>query len=441
MKALVTDIRNHLRQPWLLSILFIAIIPIFPEYISIPLAGASLWAAARDAKQRRSTLAVGTLGKLLLVFMLYMALGVFYSANPFNSVSTLSMWVIMFLIYVSMTTVLCNKQRLDTALFSISLVAGIVGLISCFQYGLNLVFGGVPQQFWAWIDKVLYQWFPMPLNLSDFGMRVSTTFNNPNIAAEYFIMVLPLVIYYAFSGRRSRIRILCRCCLLAALGGIAFSFSRGSYLALLCIVAVLCIANYRKLLLIVMSAVSLLVLVPESIMERFFSIGSNDGSISQRWQIWGVSIEGILERPIFGRGPGIQNSWDMLMAGGVNAPHTHNLVLELLVEGGVIALAIMMIIGFKMLRGGVHLAMKGESSSMGVMIIAFVVAFIMYGMVDFPLLSPKLVGVFMMVVACADCASHLYMEQKNDPLASFLPTRLLRRRLTQGGVAYSKTKS
>lgn len=51
MKALVTDIRNHLRQPWLLSILFIAIIPIFPEYISIPLAGASLWAAARDAKQ------------------------------------------------------------------------------------------------------------------------------------------------------------------------------------------------------------------------------------------------------------------------------------------------------------------------------------------------------------------------------------------------------
>ena len=110
------------------------------------------------------------------------------------------------------------------------------------------MFGGVPQQFWAWIDKVLYQWFPMPLNLSDFGMRVSTTFNNPNIAAEYFIMVLPLVIYYAFSGRRSRIRILCRCCLLAALGGIAFSFSRGSYLALLCIVAVLCIANYRKLL-------------------------------------------------------------------------------------------------------------------------------------------------------------------------------------------------
>lgn len=91
-------------------------------------------------------------------------------------------------------------------------------------------------------------------------------------------------------------------------------------------------------------------------------------------------------------------------------------------EGGVIALAIMMIIGFKMLRGGVHLAMKGESSSMGVMIIAFVVAFIMYGMVDFPLLSPKLVGVFMMVVACADCASHLYLEQKNDPLASFLPT-------------------
>ncbi len=440
MKAQLKSIKTHLRQPWLLSVLCIAIIPIFPEYISIILAGCSIWAAAVDAKARRQALSIGTLGKLLLIFMVYMALGVLYSDNMLNSLSTLAMWIIMFLVYLSMTTVLCNKHRFDTALFCIALVAGIVGLISCFQYGLNLVLSAhVPQQFWGWIDRVVYQWFPMPLNLNDFGSRVSSTFTNPNIVAEYLVMVLPFVIYYSFSGKRTRVRILCRFCLLAAVGGIAFSFSRGSYLALLCIVAVLCIANIRKLTVIIMSAVSLLVLVPDSVMERLFSVGSMDHSISERWTIWGVTLQGILEHPIFGRGPGIQNAWDMLVEAGVNAPHTHNLVLELLIEGGIIALFIMMFIGFRVLRTGIHLVSNQEVSFMGVTLIAFVLAFIMHGMVDFPLLCPKLVGTFMMVIAFTDVASRLYLGQQNANLSAMAPAAILRRRLAHNGVAMSTT--
>lgn len=438
VKAQIQYIRTHLRQPWLLAVLCIAVIPIFPEYISIPLAGCSIWAAAYDAKARRQSLFIGTLGKLLLVFIAYMAVGVFYSDNPLNSLSTLAMWVIMFLVYLAMTTVLCNKQRFDTALFCIALVAGIVGLISCFQYGLNLVLSShVPQQFWGWIDRVVYQWFPMPLNLNDFGSRVSSTFTNPNIVAEYLVMVLPFVIYYAFSGKRTRVRILCRVCLLTAVGGIAFSFSRGSYLALLCMVLVLCVANIRKLSVIIMSAVSLLVLVPDSVMERFFSVGSMDHSISERWSIWGVTLKGILENPIFGRGPGIQNTWDMLVEAGVNAPHAHNLVLELLVEGGIIALFIMMLIGWKVLRTGIHLLGNQEVSFMGVTLIAFVLAFIMHGMVDFPLLCPKLVGTFMMVIAFTDVASRLYLGQRNADLSTMAPTSLRRRRLASDSVAMS----
>lgn len=438
LKASFEHIYNSLRQPWLLSVLFIALIPIFPEYISIPLAIGSVWMASKDAKIRRQPLSVGTLGKLILLYIAYMAFGVLYSPNPLNSISTLLMWVVMFAVYMSMTTVLCSKHRFDTALFCIVLVAGIVGVIACGQYLFALLGANTSMQFWGWIDRVLYEWFPMPLNLSDFGLRTSSTFNNPNIAAEYLVMILPFAVYYAFDGKRTRVRMLCRICLLAAVCGIAFTFSRGSYLALLAIVAVLCIANIRKITVIFMSAVSLLVLIPDTVMQRLFSIAGSDGSINERWSIWAVSIDGILESPIFGRGPGIQNSWDMLMAAGIDAPHTHNLVLELLVEGGVIALILMILVGWKMLRGGIRMVFQGDSESrmLGIAFIGFVAAFCTHSMVDFPLLSPKLVAVFLMIIAFADCARTLYMREKLQPMGALAPTFLRGR--TPRNVYYSQ---
>lgn len=438
LKASFEHIYNSLRQPWLLSVLFIALIPIFPEYISIPLAIGSVWMASKDAKIRHQSLSVGTLGKLILLYIAYMAFGVLYSPNPLNSISTLLMWVVMFAVYMSMTTVLCSKHRFDTALFCIVLVAGIVGVIACGQYLLALLGSNTSMQFWGWIDRVLYEWFPMPLNLSDFGLRTSSTFNNPNIAAEYLVMILPFAVYYAFDGKRTRVRMLCRICLLAAVCGIAFTFSRGSYLALLAIVAVLCIANIRKITVIFMSAVSLLVLIPDTVMQRLFSIAGSDGSINERWSIWAVSIDGILESPIFGRGPGIQNSWDMLMAAGIDAPHTHNLVLELLVEGGVIALILMILVGWKMLRGGIRMVFQGDSESrmLGIAFIGFVAAFCTHSMVDFPLLSPKLVAVFLMIIAFADCARTLYMREKLQPMGALAPTFLRGR--TPRNVYYSQ---
>lgn len=443
MKARLQEMAVHLRQPWLLCILCISVIPIFPEFVSPFLAGGALWAARLDAKAHHRALSAGMLGKCLLLYMAYVAFGVLYSANPFNSVSTLLMWGVMFLVYVSMSTVLTNKRRFDTALFCLVLVAGFVGLIACFQYALGRLGVDLSMQFWGWVDREVYAWFPMPLELCDFGLRASSTFNNPNILAEYLIMVLPFAIYYAFQAKRPLVRFLCRCCLLTAAGGIAFSFSRGSYLALLCVAAILCLANIRKITVFLMSAVSLMVLVPDSILERLFSVASRDGSISERWQIWGTGLKEVLEAPLFGYGPGVQHSWDMLMSVGINRPHMHNLALELLVEGGLIALVLFLLIGYKMLRSGMRLLRKPDSKALGVALICFVAAFSMHGLVDFPLLTPKLVATFMMAVGFFDSACRLYAGQKTESLSGLLlPDALLERRRPLGdSVAfYGKTK-
>ena len=430
MKARLEDWKKTLSQPWLLSLLMVAVIPLFPEYIAPLLAIGAVVAANADAKRRGRVLSVGPIGKLLLIFMLYTAFGVLYSKHPFNSFATFLMWMVMFLAYLSMTTVLTNRHRFDTALFCISVIAGIVGLVGLFQYALNCLAGiHVPNQFWGWLDNIALEWIPMDINIQIREMRFSSTFTNPNIVGEYLVMVVPFVVYYAFGGKRTGVRLLCRFCLLFAVCGIAFSFSRGSYLGLLVIVLILCITNAKRIVPFLLSLISLLILVPQSVLSRFLSIGGVDFSIAERFSIWEVALKTFGKSPIFGLGPGVENFWGVLLESGVNAPHAHNLVLQLLMEGGLIALALMVLMGWKIVRRGMDLMTRSpETHLLGGVFLAFAAGFVMNSMVDYPLLSPKLVGVFMMVMAIGDSACRVYLGHRVQPLADCFPAGELARR-------------
>ena len=87
-----------------------------------------------------------------------------------------------------------------------------------------------------------------------------------------------------------------------------------------------------------------------------------------------------------------------------------------------IALGILLLAGWRLLRGGVDMLHHSrDSRMMGVVFIAFVAAFCMDGMVDFPLLTPKLVGIFLMVLALGDAAGKLYLDQAMQPLTDTAP--------------------
>ena len=137
--------------------------------------------------------------------------------------------------------------------------------------------------------------------------------------------------------------------------------------------------------------------------------------------------------------PVVSNTWDTLLHHGINAPHMHNIVLQLLAEGGVIALGLMLYAGWKLLRGGIDLLQKSRATRMfGVTFIAFAASFSMDGMVDFPLLTPKLVGVFLMVLALGDAAMNLYLGRELQPLRDVSPfSRLFRRAGRSSKEAYA----
>lgn len=434
MKATLKDAKATLRQPWLLSILMVAVIPLFPEYIAPLLAVGALVMAHKDAKPRGRSFTVGPIGKVLMIYICYLAFGVLYSSHPFNSFSTFLMWVVMFLAYLAMTTVLTNKHRFDTALFCISVIAGVVGLIGALQYVCNCLLNiSVGNQFWQWIDDVVYQFIPMDINIHLDEMRFSSTFTNPNILAEYLVMVLPFVTYYAFGGQRTGVRLLCRVCIITAAAGVAFSFSRGGYLGLAVMLFILCLVNMKRLPSILLSLVSVVVLIPQSVISRIFSVNTLDVGVSERLLIWEGALKAIGKSPIFGLGPGVENFWGVMLQSGINAPHAHNLALQLMVEGGVIALGLIAFAGWKISRIGFDLLEKKETHLLGGVFLAFVCAFIANGMVEFQFLCPKLVGVFMMVMAFGESAGRVYLDRPVQSLShSFTLFDLFRKKAREG---------
>ena len=179
----------------------------------------------------------------------------------------------------------------------------------------------------------------------------------------------------------------------------------------------LCITNANKIMLILLSLSSAVVIIPESVLARLFSIKDTetDASIGERLDIWKICIEAIGEKPVLGYGPGVQNSWDIIIAGGINAPHAHNLVLQLLIEGGIVGLALMLFLGLRTFFVAVRLARYSprsqETRMLGILFAAFVLAFCVDSMVEYPFLTPKLIGTFVLVLAMADATRSVYMGE------------------------------
>ena len=404
---------------FLVCISAIALIPLLPEYFAPVLAIVAVFLAAKDAHSRGTVIQVGPLGKLLLLYTAYMAIGIAYSSHKMNSLATVAMWLVMFFVYLSLTTVLCNRHRLHGALFFIAAAAGTVGLIACFQYLYRMVFGmdSLPNQFWLRLDEFFYQYFPIEINLDMGTNRAASTFTNPNMLAEYLVMVVPVAGYYGFCGKRTTPRLLARAFTVFAVFGTILSFSRGAYLALLSMLLLIIVTHLRKLTPFMMCLVAAVSLVPEAIIGRFLSIGQGGHAIFERLEAWEVALEAIVRSPLIGMGPGVSNFWDFLVKMGVNVPHAHNLILQILVEGGFIALFLLCLVATRLLQDSLTLVNRSrQAAPIGRVFLMFAVAFIVHGMVDYPFLSPKMIGIFCMVLGFFDTMSGVYLPARITPL-------------------------
>ena len=416
MAALWNNIKARLREPWFRAVMYLCMAPLFPEYILPFFFIPAFIAAVRDCKRASRPFAVGTAGWVLIAMIGYFLVSVPFAKRPMDALSSVVLWILMLIWYLIFTAVLTERKRVEDAVFLTTLVVGIIGMIGAAQYFLRFIGKDTSIQFWLWLDNWVYGWLPWNVSTVVSGTRVCATFNNPNILSQYLVIVIPFAAYCAFHAASARRRGISRFCLLAAIGCLAFTFSRGAYVALVVMGVVLVIANRRHILTILLSALSALLLIPDVVWNRVRSLGHIDVSGLERIMAWDICLEVIAKHPVFGTGCGIMYTWEVLAAAGTNAPHAHNTILQILVEGGIVALCMLLYLAFHLLQSGFMLARRKECTQFGFAVLASVLAFSTQAMVEYAFTFPSLLTAFAMAAAMTDNATRVYLDRPVTPL-------------------------
>lgn len=415
MNQAVKAMKNLLELSWTYSAICIFCVFLFPEYTAPIFALLSLFFAYKDAKLRRSSLKIGVAGKLIWLYILSMFFTLLYSSERLSTVATIFMWIIMFSVYISLVTIITTKRRLFQFIVMLSIVFGIMGFLSCVEYFGCVVFNLSPKtlQFWNFLDELVFKLYPGEIHLYSSGIRTASTFSNPNIFAEVMVFILPFAICALEKSKKYYLKSICVTSLLFGVVGFTFSFSRASYICLIAIIIAFFVFNpmqlkLRKYLLylgLTVSIILVLCFVPNIYASRMATLQLEEHSVSERIHIWSAAFDAIVAHPILGYGAGIQTTTNIMTSAGlpITVPHAHNLYLQLTLEGGIFAVITFMLPTIRALFMNVLITIKTKAyKCYGFASMLSIAMFFCFGMVEFPLLTPKLVGTFYLLISLSD---------------------------------------
>ncbi len=270
-----------------------------------------------------------------LLFALVLALSGVFSFSP-GSLKPALVLVCFMGGYFLTVLLIRTEEWLTRCSWAAILSASLISLYGVLQY-LTGTFGGAA----AWIDSTMF---------SDISTRVVSTLENPNMLAEYLILLFPLAAA-RFLTRGPRIGQAAALCASGVIGVcIILTWSRGAWLGLLFGGFVFVLIWSRRSMYLIFAGVAsipfLPLILPDSIIHRFTSIGNmTDTSTSYRVNIWRGTVHMLEDYWHCGIGIG-EAAWDTVypryaLAAIETAPHSHNLYLQTWIESGLIGLILL----------------------------------------------------------------------------------------------------
>ena len=307
---------------------------------------------------------------------------------------------VMILGYFLVVNLMRTAAWLKRLIYAFVSSGTIVAIIGVFQYIFGIFSSG------NWVDVRFF---------SDIRGRVTSVFDNPNVLGMYLCMVFPFALYALNRSQRKNERFLCRISVVLILLCTLLTWSRGAWVAVLITGLLFALFTSQKtirvLFFLVLSIPFMPMILPESVLNRFLSIGNlADSSLQYRIYTWKGSVR-ILKENFWG-GIGYGNAAfrevypQYAYAGIEAAEHSHNLFLQVMVGmgiGGLLILFAVIIFGYQM---NLEYIKNTKDTQTKLMVIAALCAFtavLIMGVFDFVWYNYRLFFLFWVVLAIA-CA-------------------------------------
>ena len=341
--------------------------------------------------RRERELTFSPMNKYILFFMLTYLLATIMSVTPGESLKP----GMLFLLFTGFALVtengLADRRQLERFTAILVLGASVVAFIGLCQY----IFGVSGAD--SWVDEDMF---------SSIKTRVYSTLQNPNVLAEYLVLILPLAGALLLTAKTWGKRLLWFFCCGLITVALLLTFSRGGWLGALIAGAIFVVM--MKPALIMLAPVALVILwfmLPETITSRFSSIGNmKDSSTSYRVSIWMGTIAMLKDYWVCGIGPGtaaFNQVYPAYSYNAANAQHSHNLFLQLVCDGGILALILFLLIIFAFGRQVCTAVSKNKNWRERIFPIAAlcgVLGFLAQGMTDFTFYNHRMTLVFWAVL-------------------------------------------
>lgn len=297
-----------------------------------------------------------------------------------------------------------SKERLNNILTSIAIGGALVGVFGLYQF----VFLGTVQR--EWIDASLK---------GVITRRAYSVFMNPNIFAEYLVLVTPLVVSQFWAHRDGFKKFIYLMISGLLLLNMMLTFSRGGMVSIAVAAMVFLFFAMRPLFVFLIPiGIFSINFLPEKIQNRIYSIFNfADSSTSYRFKMWGITKDLIRDHSMVGVGFGhkaFKQEFELLIR-SMPIFHAHNTYLEIMAEGGALGIISFLYI---VIGSMVNLFRSGMKSTdkyirtVSIGLLASIIGILTNGMTEHIVYINRIIVMLWMVFGLTGALRNIYEDEK-----------------------------
>jgi len=346
--------------------------------------------------------------KYTMFIFIIMIVNTVLSVNPSGSIRDLGIHFMGILMLFVIINEPMNKNQMDKIFEALIYIGTLISIYGIYQY-----FAGVPMGS-GWVDTT---------QNPDLTVRVFGTFENPNLFAEYLIMIFPIVYGKILYSNKISKKILFGTLSLIMFVALLMTASRAGWLGfvfgLLIFVLVL---NFKIIFPMGILGLMAIPFMPDSIIHRIKTIGSlSDSSNYYRYSLWKSTIAIVKDFWQTGIGFGYLSFRSVTPYYIKNmAPyHTHNTYLQVLVEFGVVGFVLFLLFCLKVFTTGVKTFKYAKDKYISIFSIAMVSSFssvMLHGIAENIFFNPKIIIMFWFIIGFIiklSLMADIYDEENN----------------------------